>query len=111
MKRTLQILCLAVAALGLSSCTTYVEETGYVAARPGYVAGYGYRTAPRHHHGPYYGSSRYYDGRTVAYRGPSRYRSSYRDYDGRRDYDRRRSVPYRSTSVSTRVRGDVTLFR
>lgn len=109
MKRTLQILCLAVAALGLSSCTTYVEETGYVAARPGYVAGYGYRTAPRHHHGPYYGSSRYSDGRAVAYRGPSRYRSSYRD--GRRDYDRHRGTHYRSTSVSTRVRGDVSLFR
>ena len=105
MKRTFQLLCLAVAALGLSSCTTYVEERGYVATHPGHV----YRSGPRHNHGPYYGSSRYSHNRPGSYRSSSRYRPGYRDYDRNVRYDRYDSR-HRST-LDTRVRADVGLFR
>ncbi len=63
MKRILSILCLAVVAVLASSCTTYVEERGYVATR-GYVSarpGPVYYRAPYHSypHSPSYQNSRY----------------------------------------------------
>ena len=117
MKRIVQILFLAVAVLGLSNCTTYVEERGYVSSRPG-----GYYRTPAVSHGVVYSSSnRYRRGTPVSYRSSSRY--GYRDHDrhGRYDRDRhdsRRNVRYsprssrssRST-VDARVRTNVGLFR
>jgi len=92
----LQILCLAVAAVSLPSCTAYVEDTGYVTARPGYV----YRGPPHSYRGPYYGSTRYYnDRRPVNYHsGRDRYRHQVHRHDHR-------------SSVNARVRANVGLFR
>ena len=59
--------------VGMTSCTAYVEDTGY-AARPS--GAYNYRGGPRHGHGPYYGSRQYNQGQPVI-------------------YNRSRSTPYR----------------
>ncbi|HEY1082201.1 MAG TPA: hypothetical protein VGE29_08065 [Prosthecobacter sp.] len=62
------------AALGLSSCSTYVEQDpGYVAVTPGYI----YRGPPHHHRPPYYGSRLYYEGGQ-----PVEYSSTTRYYEG-----------------------------
>ncbi|TDU81746.1 hypothetical protein EI77_01056 [Prosthecobacter fusiformis] len=113
MKRIIQILCLAVATLGLSNCTAYVEDTGYVASRPGHV----YRGAPYHHRGPYYGSARYNHGSNVAYRTSSRYGRSHRDYDrnDRHRHDSRHNVRHHPrssrSSIDARLSTNVGLFR
>lgn len=91
MNRIFLVLCLAIMGLGLSSCTTYVEDS-----RPGYA----YRGGPSHYrHHSSYRSSRYdHDRRTVRYDSTrDRYRNR-RDRD--RDYDRR--------VVDTRVRASVS---
>ncbi len=98
MKRILQILCLAVAAISLSNCTAY--DGAYVT-----TTGPAYRNAPRHHHGPYYGSSRYQNDRQVSYRSSSRYSRGSYDHD-RHDSHNVRHYPGRSVQ-STTVRADI----
>lgn len=118
MKRIFQILVLAGAVLGLSSCATY--DQGYVSSRSG-----GYYRTPVVSHGVVYSSSnRYHRGSPVSYRNSSRY--GHRDY-GRRDrhdrYDRDRHDSHRNVrysprssrssrnSVDARVRTNLGLFR
>jgi hypothetical protein len=109
MKRIFQILFLSVAVLGLSNCTTYVEDRGYVTSRPAGV----YRT-PVAYGTTYYGSS-YNRGRPVSYRHSSRYGSSRHDRYGRRDrdydHDHRHNVRHSRRAVDARVSTNVGLFR
>lgn len=119
MKRIFQILCLAVAVLGLASCNTYVEERGYVSGRPINA----YRTPAVTHGVLYTNNNRYNRARNVSYRNSSRYGHSRRDHDRHSRYDRdrhdsRRNVRYTPRSsrssrnvVDARVRTDVGIFR
>lgn len=104
MNRIFLVLCLALMGFGLSSCTTYVEDS-----RPGYA----YRGGPSHarlhslyrsnRYDNHHRSSRYdNDRRTVRYDSTrDRYRNR-RDRD--RDYDRRVVDTRVRASVSTPVR-------
>ncbi|MEN3943635.1 hypothetical protein WJU23_20215 [Prosthecobacter sp. SYSU 5D2] len=118
MKRIFQILFLAVAVLGLSSCATY--DQGYVSSRP---VGH-YRSSSLNQGVLYTSSNRYYRGSPVSYRSSSRY--GHRDY-GRRDrhdrYDRDRHDGHRNvrysprssrssrSAVDARVRTNLGIFR
>lgn len=111
MKRFTLFFCLALAALGLSSCDTYVDA-GYATARPVYRPGYAYGPGyvrPGYSR-PYYSYNRnYYNTPSRSYYRPSSYHGRGHDHnhgrgnwDGRRDWDRSRY--YRSGArTNTRV--------
>ncbi|MFC5454740.1 hypothetical protein [Prosthecobacter fluviatilis] len=89
MKHTILILSLAAASMGLSSCSTYVDGGGYVAARPGYPA---YRRVPPP---------------------PKYYSNSWHDHDRyHHDHYRAKPVPYgqwKKSGVNARVNANTRL--
>lgn len=109
MKRFTLFFCLALAALGLSSCDTYVDA-GY-AARPVYRPGYAYNPGyvrPGYSR-PYYSYNRnYYNSPSRSYYRPSSYHGRHdhgrRDWNDRRDNDfRGRYLPGARTNTRVNV--------
>lgn len=110
MKRFTLFFCLALAALGLSSCDTYVDA-GY-AARPVYRPGYAYSPGyvrPGYGYGysrPSYSYNRnYYNSPSRSYYRPSSYHGRHDHDHSRRDWDRSRY--YRSSGARTNTRVNV----
>ncbi|HEY1049177.1 MAG TPA: hypothetical protein VGE39_05460 [Prosthecobacter sp.] len=114
MKRFALFFCLALCALGLSSCDTYVDggyayrsgyaRPGYTTYRPGYVR-------PGYSRPSYSYNRNYYNTPSRSYYRPSSYHGRHdhdhgrRDWDGRRDNDRSRY--YRSSGARTNTRVNV----
>jgi len=62
MKHITLILSLAALSFGLSSCSTYVDGGGYVAARPGHPAYRPVAPAPRYYSNSWHDNDRYRQG-------------------------------------------------